>query len=125
MKSTKILLGLIVLSILLTLGIQLYVRHTATDRHVAKILAEGEVVMEIDLSQVTAPYSFTLEWSDGHYSTFGVEPGRICILDANCPDRLCVRQGWMSDGTVPITCLPFRVVIELTKGGGLVDAATG
>ena len=54
-----------------------------------------------------------------------VEPGRIRIVSATCPDQVCVRQGWISDSTVPVVCLPNQVIVEIVGGEGFVDTAAG
>ena len=40
-----------------------------------------------------------------------VDHGRIRMLEADCPDGLCVRQGWVKSGLIPVVCLPNRVII--------------
>lgn len=92
---------------------------------VARITLDGELVEEIDLSAVTEPYTFTLEGPGGFTNTIEVEHGRIRVLEAGCPDQVCVNQGYISDGTVPIVCLPNRLVIEIVGGGDSLDAAAG
>lgn len=92
---------------------------------VARITLDGAVVEEIDLSAVTQGYTFTVEGPGGFSNTIQVEPGRIRVLEAGCPDQVCVHQGYISDGTVPIVCLPNRLVIEITGGGDSLDAAAG
>ena len=99
--------------------------HPAGEGTVARITLDGAVVEEIDLSAVTQGYTFTVEGPGGFSNTIQVEPGRIRVLEAGCPDQVCVHQGYISDGTVPIVCLPNRLVIEITGGGDSLDAAAG
>ena len=47
------------------------------------------------------------------------------MLEADCPDQVCVRQGWVQDRTVPIVCLPHRLVIEIVGGEGELDGGAG
>jgi hypothetical protein len=79
---------------------------------VAEITLDGEVVRQIDLSRVTEADTFTVEGPAGT-NTIQVEPGRIRVEQADCPDQICVHQGWIDDGVVPIVCLPNRLVITL------------
>jgi len=83
-----------------------------------QILQDGEVVREIDLSQVTERYTFTLTASDGGTNTVEVQPGRIRVLDADCPDRICVEHGWLTDQAAPIVCMPHRLIIQLKEAPG-------
>lgn len=92
---------------------------------VARITLDGELVEEIDLSAVTQAYTFTVKGPGGFTNTIQVEHGRIRVLEAGCPDQVCVNQGYISDGTVPIVCLPNRLVIEIVGGGDSLDAAAG
>ena len=80
---------------------------------VVQVIQDGTVLREIDLSKVKEPYSFTVEAPDGGSNRIEVEPGRIRVADADCPDKICISQGWLSDQTVPIVCLPHRLIIKL------------
>ena len=101
----------------------LVLRLTATPAAWAVVYQDGEVVERIDLSRVTEGYSFTVEGQWGS-NTVEVEPGRIRVSAADCPDQVCVRQGWVSDSASPIVCLPHRLVIQLTGGESGVDAVS-
>ena len=92
---------------------------------VACITLNGKVVLEIDLSRVEQPSTLTLEGPGGFSNTITVKKGRICVSKAGCPDQICVHQGYISDGTTPIVCLPNRLIIEITGGGSGLDAAAG
>ena len=94
-------------------------------RVVARITVNGTIVNEINLSGVEEPYSFTLEGPGGFSNTVLVEPGRICVSQAGCPDQVCVNQGFISNGITPIVCLPNKLIIEISGGGEGLDAATG
>ena len=96
-----------------------------TDHPVAVITLDGEVLDEIDLTQVQEPYSFTVTGKDGLTNTVLVGPGRIRVEKADCPDQICVHQGYISDGSQPIVCLPNRLIIQIQGGGDALDAAAG
>ena len=103
---------------------RLLLRDGDTDAPTARILRDGVLLEEIDLDRVAEPYSFTLEDGSGA-NTVQVERGRIRISAADCPDQVCVKQGWISGGAVPIICLPHRLTIEIVDGGGDLDGAAG
>ena len=81
----------------------------------AQVILNGEVIREIDLSRVKEPYSFSVDDGAGGTNLVEVEPGRIRVSEANCPDGICVSQGWLSDQTVPIVCLPHRLIIKIKE----------
>lgn len=45
------------------------------------------------------------------HNTVVIEDGKVRMLSADCPDKRCVRQG--AGDTLPIICLPNRVVVEI------------
>ena len=92
----------------------------------AVIIQHGEVLREIDLSRVTEEYRFTVETGDGGVNSILVQPGRICVEEANCPDGICVMQGWLSDSALPIICMPHELVIEIkgAQSASGTDTAT-
>ena len=102
----------------------LLLRDGDTDAPTARILRDGVLLEEIYLDQVDEPRSLVLEDESGS-NTVQVERGRIRISAADCPDQVCVKQGWISGGAVPIICLPHRLTIEIVDGGGDLDGAAG
>jgi hypothetical protein len=84
---------------------------------VAYVYLDGECIRTIDLQTVGEPYSFQIDGPIGT-NTVSVEPGRICVSHADCPDQICVQQGWISDQALPIVCLPNTLVIQVQVSGG-------
>lgn len=82
--------------------------------HIANVYVDGVCIRSIDLDAVTEGYSFPV-FGVGGDNLVAVEPGRICVLEADCPDRICVKAGWLSESASPIVCLPHHLVIRLEK----------
>ncbi len=91
---------------------------------VARISRDGVLLEEIDLSRVDEPYSLPLEDESGR-NVLSVERGRVCVSEADCPDQVCVKQGWVSNGAAPIVCLPHKLVVELVGTGEDLDGGAG
>ena len=123
-KSTKWVLALLAAAAVLSTA-ALVIPPKQEENPVARITLDGELVKEIKLNQVGASFSFTVTGASGLTNTILVEKGRIRVEEADCPDQICVDQGFISDGTVPIVCLPNHLVIEIAGGGEAFDAATG
>lgn len=125
MKSTKFWLALVGGLLALSLIGSVLVLKGPSGQKTAQILQDGVCLRTIDLSQVDEPCSFTVEW-DGGYNVIQVERGRIRVSEADCPDRVCVHQGWISNSVVPIACLPHKLVIRLVGGSEPgIDGVTG
>ncbi|MCD7749231.1 MAG: NusG domain II-containing protein [Oscillospiraceae bacterium] len=82
----------------------------------AVVYVNGEEYQRIDLSAVAVPYEFTIETEDG-YNTVRVSHGAIEVIEADCDEQVCVNQGQITDGAVPIVCLPHRIVIQIEDEG--------
>ena len=89
-----------------------------------KFLPENgnEVKVYVD-GKETATYSLK---DDGIYSINGkngnntlvIKGGEAMMKDADCPDRLCVKQGSISKNGESIVCLPHKVIVTVTGGDG-------
>lgn len=125
MRSTKFWLLLVGIVLAVATAASVAVFRTKLGDSTALIYQDGTCVRTIDLSQVDKPWSFTVEW-DGGYNVIQVERGRIRVSEADCPDQVCVHQGWISNSVVPIACLPHKLVIRLVSGSDSgVDAVVG
>ena len=91
-------------------------RQAAAPGTVASVRVDGQEVLRLDLSAVTGEQRREIRTEKG-VNTVAVRPGAICVIDADCPDQVCVRQGWLTGGSAPIVCLPHRLVITLEAGG--------
>jgi len=113
MKKEKIWIGLIALVLLLSLGASYLISQEHQEEKIATISLKGKVVKTIDLEKVEKPYTFKLDTGERHYNTIAVDKGSISIIEADCPDQLCVHQGKITDGLKPIVCLPHELVIRI------------
>ena len=124
-KNARIIFILLLAAAVLSAGFILVQRgQRAPSSPVARITLDGELLREIPLDEVEESYSFTVD-AEGGSNTILVEPGRIRVSEADCPDQVCVGQGFISDGTVPVVCLPHKLIIEIVGGGSQFDAAAG
>ena len=111
MKSTKFWVILIAAVLAVSLAASLLVLR-GRGGACACVYQDGRLTRTVDLSQVSEPFTFTVDGPAGT-NTVQVEPGRIRVAAADCPDQVCVHQGWISAGAVPIVCLPNQLVIQI------------
>ena len=64
--------------------------------------------------------TYTVTTDDSHYNTVEIRDGEIWISDADCPDRLCIKQGQISRNGESIICLPHKLTILVES-----DTSTG
>ena len=90
----------------------------------ARVYSDGRLAMTIDLSAVQRPYETVVEGEFGA-NAICVERGRVRVSEADCPDGLCIGQGW-SVGASPLVCLPNRLLITFEgSAASLTDAVVG
>lgn len=100
-------------AVLAALGAGTYLLRGGVGRR-AVVTVDGEPYRTVDLAAAVVPYEFTVETEYG-WNTVRVSPGAIEVADADCPNHDCVKQGAISDGAVPIVCLPHKLVIEIEE----------
>ena len=85
--------------------------------------AGSYAVVEVD-GKAVARYPLTQDGVfelNGGTNTMEIRDGKVRVIDANCPNRECVRQSWIRGANQSIVCLPNRVVITITGGESSVD----
>ena len=113
MRSTRFWVILIGGILVAAAALSFWLLQGQTDGTVARVYQNGVCIKTIDLSAVTEPYSFPVEWEDGGCNIISVEPGQICVSEADCPDQLCMHQKAISKDKESIICLPNRVVVTV------------
>ena len=114
-KKTKIWIAVLLSVVLLGL-LGFFALSRLGGGTIAVITVDGQEYQRIDLSRVTESYDIEIDTKYGH-NTVHVEPGRIAVTQANCPDGICVAQGAIDRGGVPIICMPHRLVVKIEGSG--------
>lgn len=83
------------------------------------------VIVDID-GRESGRYSIDEDFSIGFDTEWGsntlvIENGAAYVTDANCPDKLCEKQGGISRTGQTVTCLPHRLTVRIVGDEGGVD----
>jgi hypothetical protein len=115
MKKGDKIVVLIIFIVIITsyAGVSLYKQNIKSENHIAVIEQDGEVIERIDLDQVEEEREWSIYTKDGHYNTVKIEPHRIRFSDADCPDLVCVKAGWISQSGEISVCLPHKLLIRI------------
>ena len=108
-KKFAIILGSVIIAALIFL---LFGTKPNNNSKIAEVFSDGNLIRRIDLSAVTDNYEFTVDYN-GRSNTVAVKNGSISVVDADCPDRICVHTGEIRDGSAPIVCLPNKLIIRI------------
>ena len=101
---------IIVLAVIGAVMLGVSLLRPAADTVIVKV--DGKIVASYQLSDSG---TYIIEGVNGT-NTLAIENGQAYILEATCPDGLCVKTGHIHTSGQSIICLPNRVVIEITEG---------
>ena len=87
----------------------------------AIVTVDGKTVAVLPLSEDTV-YVWTAPKPEGNTNTVEVANGRVCVKEANCPDGICERSGWIEYAGESIVCLPHKLIVTVVGGEALTDA---
>ena len=62
---------------------------------------------------------------EGYTLVVVIKDRNVCVKDADCPDKLCVATGKITQSGKSIVCVPARVSVRLTGGKESSDAVAG
>lgn len=58
---------------------------------------------------------------NGRINIVQIKKHKIRVIDANCKDQVCVKEGWKSESGDTIVCLPHKFLIELKNKNQIDD----
>ncbi len=125
LNMRALVLGLVLLVLTgICLWTVLFAPKQTAGKLIARIYQSGQLLETVDLSAVSESYSFRVDAPKGGYNIIEVRPGVIGMIEADCPDGLCVEMGYSTNALLPIVCLPHELVIEITKAAPAHEADT-
>ncbi len=79
----------------------------------AIIKKDDEVIRSVNLTKLKKREVIKVP---GQYDEFIVaDQKKICFMSADCPDRLCVKAGWINKPGQIAVCLPNRTLIKIVR----------
>ena len=119
-KTAKIILAVLLLTVVgcagwITLG------PKGVDNPRVVIEVDGQVYASYDMDEVKG--IIPVSSPNGGENRVWVQEDLVFMDSANCPDQICVKQGVIRDGSVPIVCLPNKVIVRIEGGESGLDAA--
>ncbi|MCI5656420.1 MAG: NusG domain II-containing protein [Candidatus Pseudoruminococcus sp.] len=84
------------------------------DEKIARIYQDKKLIYTIDLNSVKETYRLTIDGKDKSENIVEVRNGSIGIINASCPDHICIDTGFIDNSSVPVVCLPNKIIIEIS-----------
>lgn len=115
MKQKAVIIGVFLCLILAGIGGSYFVMHRQITHRTVVIIQDGNELYRIAMDTVEEPYTIDIPGKDGAWNRVSISREAVKMESASCPDGLCVHQGAISDGILPIVCLPNRVQIQIVE----------
>lgn len=87
----------------------------------AIVKVDGKVIKEIPFLKENVGKRFVIESKYGR-NVIEMEMDRVHVIEADCPDKLDVKQGYIEREGEMIVCLPNRMTIEIQEEKDDLDA---
>ncbi|MBD5134307.1 MAG: NusG domain II-containing protein [Clostridiales bacterium] len=109
---------ILLIAALLVLGgaLALFLYVTRQGGGYVSVQIGGETVMELPLGEDTR----IVLGQGAHTNTLVIENGTVRVIEASCPDQICVNHGAVQYAGESIVCLPHRLVVTV-EGGQVND----
>lgn len=122
LKKGDIILVIAVLVVILSwVALKWFFLNNSNDK-IAVIRQNGKIIKEIDIDAVNEAQRINI--TGDYHEVILVEKGRIRFEEADCPDTLCVKTGWLTKPGDAAACLPNRATIKIEGNKAKVDGVT-
>lgn len=83
----------------------------------AVIRSDGDIIMDIPLSEDGVYYPVGMEYP----VTVTVSGGKIAVTESECTTKICVHTGYIGAVGEMIVCLPNKMTVEIVGGESEYD----
>ena len=110
-----LLMFLVVLSFLPVIIFSYANATSGTEYNSAVISVDGKEIHRFELKDDGEREIYTYSDDHNHENIIVREGATVYMIEASCPDQLCVRQGEVKRVGETIVCLPHRLLVEVTS----------
>lgn len=104
---------LIIAVIIIGLSVMAYLNLNKTEGSKVLLIVNEKTVKSFSLSK---NITYTYKSKAGIINTFRIKDGYVEMLEATCPDKLCVKHKKIHFNHETIVCLPHKLVLEIVDG---------
>ena len=113
-RADRVLILLLALASTIALSILFSSRAKPTRDVFVSIQVDGK---EIERYSLVEAEGRTMRYKSAYgCNVVKIEQGGVYVLEADCPDKLCMHQGRISRPGQILVCLPNRFLVELIGG---------
>lgn len=111
MKKHKADICLLTCLMIIGMGFGIYTILRGNSGNQILVSVDGKVIKTFSQDETI---TYTIEGKDGK-NILKIDGGKAWLLEADCPDQICVKTGKIMYPGQSIICLPHRVAIEIKE----------
>lgn len=108
MKKNDFILIFSILALALMCMAVLYISRDS--KTCVKIYVDNELIAALPIKE---DCKFDIDGVNGSHNLLIIENGNVYMKEADCPDKICIQTGIVTELTQTIVCLPNRVVVVI------------
>lgn len=110
-KADKLLIVIVILFSFISLG---YINNQgfSDEEKYVSVQYNGEEIKKVIFDKQIIGTTIPIE-TDLGYNLIEIGDEKVRVIEANCPDQIDVKQGWISHIGETLICLPNRLVVEI------------
>lgn len=109
-KKDLVLVLIILLLVFIALGIMI---ATKEEGATVIITVNGDIKHILSLEEDKI---ITIGDNASNYNILEIKNGYVTMMEANCPDKICVKHKRIHYNHESIICLPHKVIVEIQGG---------
>ena len=110
-KGDKILIAVVIIINVISLWLVKNVAFNHEDKYIS-VQVNGEEIKRITFDKNMVGKQIPIKTEYG-YNLIEIGDEKVRVIEADCPDKLDVKQGYISRVGEVIVCLPNKLVIEI------------
>ncbi len=123
-KKPAVIISTILITLTLICTFFLLMPQDNSENYIVDVYQNGKLIQSVSLEEVVETQIFTIKGANGCRNEIQITADGVAIISADCPDKLCVKQGIITNSKLPITCLPNHLVVQLRSSEGNTDSIT-
>ncbi len=121
-KGDKFLTSILLICALFVAGQYVYSHSSGIIKKEVVIRSDGKVIKKVTLSNTTK-MALTVRSKEG-FLIVQIKDEKARVIKSTCPDKLCIKQGWIDKPGESIVCLPNRISITIVGEKNGIDSVT-
>ena len=109
-KLDYIVIIILVLFTIISFFSTLLIFNKKYDEKYVEIQVDGKVYKKVNLDNHQEIININTKYG---FNSIQISNGKVHMLDADCRDKICVKDGYKSNVGEMLVCLPHKVVIQI------------